>query len=96
MLATSLYIKYTLPVEQLHVHQILVLALKFFNHRSSLPDVLKKNCFILNNTIHCHNARTKDDIYVHSSNFSIGQKCLQYKIGILWNSLPSYCVCLCI
>jgi hypothetical protein len=40
--------------------------------------------------IHSHNTGTKDDIQVHSSNILLGQKCLQYKIGILWNSLPSY------
>ena len=86
----SLYRNYnTLPVEQLHVQQLLVIAHKSFYHRSLLPNVFR-NYFTLNNTIHCHNTRTKDDIHLQSSNLSIGQKCLRYKIGILWNSLPSY------
>jgi hypothetical protein len=40
--------------------------------------------------VHCHNTRIKDDIHVQSSSLSVGQKCLRYKIGTLWNSLPKY------
>jgi hypothetical protein len=86
----SLYRKYnTLPIERLHVQQILVIAHKFFHHRSLLPDVFQKY-FVINNMVHCHNTRTKEDIHVQSTSLSVGQKCLRYKIGTLWNSLPKY------
>jgi len=85
----SLYRRYnTLPVELLHIQQLLIIAHKFYHHRHLLPDIFR-NYFQLNNNIHCYNTRIKDHIHINSSNYYFGQKCLKNKIGSQWNLLPS-------
>ena len=82
----------TLPINDLHIQQILVLVHKFLHHNYALLDVFT-NCFTVNKLVHGHNTRSKDDIHMYYVNLTLGQKCLTNKAGSLWNSLPSYLKC---
>jgi hypothetical protein len=79
----------TLPINDLHSMQILILVHKFLYHQDKLPEAFR-NYFVINTGIHCYNTRIKEDIHVACSKLSIGHKCLKAKAGSLWNALPSY------
>ena len=84
----ALYRRYhTLSIDKLHIHRILVLAHKIIHHRNLLPSVFF-HYFTFNNAFHCYNTRAKDDIHIIQCQSLVGQKCLRYKLRIMWNSLP--------
>jgi hypothetical protein len=86
----ELYESYnTLPINDLHSMQILILVHNFLYHQDKLPEAFR-SYFVINTDIHCYNTRIKEDIQVACSNLSIGHKCLKAKAGSLWNALPSY------
>ena len=86
----DLYVNYnTLPIDKLHIQQLLVLVHRFMHHVEMLPDVFA-NYFTVNRSIHSYNTRAKDDIHVFNSNLSFGRKCVAAKAGYLWNTLPDY------
>jgi hypothetical protein len=86
----ELYASYnTLPINDLHSMQILILVHNFLYHQDKLPEAFR-NYFVINTDIHCYNTRIKEDIHVACPKLSIGHKCLKAKAGSLWNALPSY------
>ena len=68
----------TLPINDLHIQQILVLVHKFLYHNETLADVYT-NYFTINKLVHSHNTRSKDDIHMYYVNLTLRQRCLKNK-----------------
>ena len=55
----DLYLKFTtLPIPELHIHQLLKLTHKFVHHQYLLPKTFA-SYFTMNNTVHSHNKLTR-------------------------------------
>ena len=77
----------TLPIIQLHEMQILVLVHKILYHKETLPEIFA-NYFIPNNFIHGYSTRKENMLHLHSISSTYGRRAIQFKGGILWNSIP--------
>jgi len=85
----SLYSNYnTLPVQMLHVRQILLFVQKYIHFKELLPTVFT-NYFIENNTIHEHNTRRCNDLHLSLLHTSYEHRCIINKGSKLWNALPN-------
>jgi hypothetical protein len=63
----ELYASYnTLPINDLHSMQILILVHNFLYHQDKLPEAFR-SYFVINTDIHCYNTRIKEDIHVACS-----------------------------
>jgi len=78
----------TLPIIPLHEMQILVLVHKIIHHKETLPEIFAKN-FVPNNLIHGYSTRKENMLHLHSISSAYGRRAIQFKGGILWNSIPS-------
>lgn len=78
----------TLPIIQLHEMQILVFVHKILYHKETLPEIFT-NYFIPNNLIHEYSTRNQNMLHLYSISSTYGRRAIQFKGGILWNSLPS-------
>ena len=67
--------------------QILVLVHKIIYHKETLPEIFA-NYFIPNNLIHGHSTRKENMLHLHSISSTYGHRAIQFKGGILWNSIP--------
>ena len=85
----SLYEGYnTLPINLLHERQLLLFIHKCIHHNDKLPSIFAK--YHNDNTdIHDHDTRQKTNLHVALHSTSFGQRCVNYKGGKQWNSLPN-------
>jgi hypothetical protein len=56
-------------------------------HPNKLPEIFCQY-FSINRNIHRFNTRIKQDIHIHSSKVSFGQRNIKIKAGTAWNALP--------
>jgi len=86
----DLYLKYnTLPINELHEHQLLTFVHKFVFHPELLPPVfIRNNYFVFNDQVHQYNTRTKKDLYINSCNTTFGKRDSRFRAASLWNNLP--------
>jgi len=63
----DLYLKFnTLPINELHEQQLLILVHKFVFHSELLPPVfIRNNYFVFNDHVHQYNVRTRKDLYIN-------------------------------
>jgi len=47
------------------------------------------NYFVLNAEVHDYNTRASTDLHVLGPRSSFGQRCIRYKVSMLWNRLPA-------
>jgi len=65
MPARDLYLKYnTLPINEFHEQQLLILVHTFVFHPELLPPVfIRNNYFVFNDHAHQYNVRAKKNVY---------------------------------
>jgi len=86
---SQLYTSFNLlPIDKLHMSQILLLVFKCLYHSDLVPSIYF-NCFVLNNEIHNYNTRLSQGLHNCGPRTSFGQKCIQFKGSSFWNKLPS-------
>ena len=86
-----------LPIEKLHIYNILLLVHKFIYNKDLLPTIFQ-NYFVPTTNIHSHNIRSKaTSLYIISVSNSRGKRNTKFKAPQLWNTLnqdikniPSY------
>ena len=54
-----------------------------------LPDYLLKIPFVLNRSVHSHNTRDRDELYLTKPHHEYARKCLRYDIPRVINKAPS-------
>ena len=84
-LLLTVYDSYALPVDKLHELHLLLVVHNFLHHKNRLP-IIFCYFFVLNSTIHLHNAQTRSDLCLYSVNTLFG---LKFKGAQLWNSVPN-------
>jgi len=83
----DLYLKFTtLPVPELHIHQLLKLTHKLVHHQYLLPKTFA-SYFTINNTVHSHNTRINENFHLASVSTNLGKRRVQYKASKIWNQL---------
>ena len=89
---SQLYTSFNLlPIDKLHMLQILLLVFKCLFHSDMVPSIYF-NYFVLNNEIHNYNTRLSQGLHIcgpSTPRTSFGQKYIQFKGSSLWNKLPS-------
>jgi hypothetical protein len=77
----------TLPINLLHMQQILVFVYNVMYNSSQMPEVFR-DYFIVNNMIHNYETRSQNKLHLHSINSLYGSRSLRYKGCSLFNKLP--------
>ena len=77
----------SLPVEDLYELQLLVMIHKCLYHKHLLPEVFHEY-FINKQSVHLHNTRHPNDLFLARCNMSVGQKMTIYSGCKFWNLLP--------
>jgi len=85
----DLYVKYkTLPINELHKQQLLILVHKFVFHPEQLPlAFIRNNYFAFNDQVHQFNVRTKKDWHINNCSTTFGKRDLRFRAASLWNNL---------
>jgi len=83
LLVRDLYLKYnTLPINELHEQQMLILEHKFVFHPEQLPPVfIRNNYFAFNDQVHQYNVRTKKDLYINNCSTMFGKRDLRFDLS---------------
>ena len=85
---SQLYTSFNLlPIDKLHMLQILLLVFKCLFHNDLVPSIYH-NYFVLNNEIHNYNTRLSQGLHICCENI-FWAKCIQFKGSSLWKRLPS-------
>lgn len=85
---TSLYSTFNvLPVNKLHIFNILLLVHKTLNCKNQLP-LIFQNYFTPVSTIHNHNTRGHNRVFLGNSTNSRSHKTLKFKGALLYNKIP--------
>ena len=63
------------------------MAHKIIHYSESVPEIFI-DYHNLNDSVHSHNTRTKNDMHIPRVSNGHGLRCLEYKIPKLWNELP--------
>jgi len=77
-----------LAIPELHIHQLLILILKFLHHKYLLPTAFA-NYFTINSAVHLHNTRVRENLHLDSVSTNYGKRTVRYKASKIWNKLPS-------
>ena len=77
----------SLPIEYLYEMQLLITIHKCLYHDHLLPNVFR-GYFASKNSVHLHNTRHTNNLFLARCNLSIGQKMSVYSGCIFWNLLP--------
>ena len=84
----DIYLRYnTLPVDQLHVFQLLCLVHKFVYNRSKLPGALT-TFFTPNSLTHDYYTRNRDMLHLMPIKTTPGHRMVRFKASLEWNNLP--------
>ena len=78
----------TLPIPELHIHQLLILVHKFLHHKHILPTAFA-NYFTVNSAVHLYNTRVRENLHLDSVSTNCGKRTVRYKASKIWNKLPS-------
>ena len=86
----ELYTAYTtLPIQQLHKQQLLLLVHKYYYHKHLLPKIFC-DYFQFNQGMYSYETRNKAGLHLRNVNTTFGQRCIKFKGSFLWNNLPNY------
>jgi hypothetical protein len=84
----DLYYSYeTLPIDQLHLYQIMSLVHRFVYNREKLPKVYAQY-FTINSSVHSHNTRSNNMLHLMPIRSSFGHRMIKFKASMMWNKLP--------
>ena len=84
----DLYYSYeTLPLDQLHLYEIMSLVHRFVYEIEKLPKVYAQY-FTINSTVHGHNNRSNNMLHLMPIRSSFGHRMIKFKTSMMWNKLP--------
>jgi hypothetical protein len=84
----DLYCSYeNLPIDQLHLYQIMSLVHRFVYNREKLPKVYGQY-FTINSSVHSHNTRSNNMLHLMPIRSSFGHRMIKFKASMMWNKLP--------
>lgn len=84
----ELYRNYnTLPIPALCNFQLLCFMFNYTKNNKVIPNALR-NYFTINNTVHTHNTRARNEYHLFSVNSNIGKKTMSFSTVKMWNDLP--------
>lgn len=85
----DLYLMYnTLPVDQLHVFQLLCLVHKFVHNKHELPQSFI-TYFMPNSAVHDYPTRTSNKLHLMPIKSTYGHRIIRFKASLAWNNLPA-------
>jgi hypothetical protein len=80
------YLYETLPIDQLHLYQIMSLVHRFVDNREKLPTVYAQY-FTINSSVHSHNTRSNNMLLLMPIRSSFGNR-IKFKASMMWSILP--------
>jgi hypothetical protein len=91
-LIDSYYSYETLPIDQLHLYQIMSLVHRFVYNREKLPKVYAQY-FTIHNSVHSHNTRSNNMLHLMPIRSSFGHRMVKFKASMTWNKLLQSITC---